>query len=76
MKRTIKPAAGISRISPQDAAAAARVVRRDKNTGRLIVLEPDGPSAAGKSRDRSRTLKERRVSGSPNRSSQQESKNR
>lgn len=38
-KRTIKPAAGASRISRREATSAARVVYRDGTTGRLVVLE-------------------------------------
>jgi hypothetical protein len=40
-KRTIKPAAGESRISLHEATSAARTVYRDGTTGRLVVLERD-----------------------------------
>ncbi|HEX9984271.1 MAG TPA: hypothetical protein VGF69_13470 [Thermoanaerobaculia bacterium] len=39
-KRTIKPAAGQSRVSLQEATSAARVVYRD-GTGRFVILERD-----------------------------------
>jgi hypothetical protein len=44
-KRTIQPAAGNSRVSPEEARAAARFVYRDRATGRLIVTDRR-PSAA------------------------------
>ena len=39
IKRTIKPAAGYSRVSLEEAKAAARLVYRDRKTGRFIILE-------------------------------------
>jgi hypothetical protein len=41
MKRTIKPAAGESRVSRRDATSAARVVYRDGTTGRFVIVEGD-----------------------------------
>jgi hypothetical protein len=38
-KRTLKPAAGESRVSLRDATSAARVVYRDGTTGRFVILE-------------------------------------
>jgi hypothetical protein len=40
-KRTIKPAAGESRVSLEEATVAARVVRRDGSTGHFVILERD-----------------------------------
>jgi len=40
-KRTIKSAAGESRVSLHDATSAARVVYRDGTTGRFVILERD-----------------------------------
>lgn len=40
-KRTIKPAAGESRVSLREATSAARVVYRDGTTGRFVILERD-----------------------------------
>ncbi|HKO57144.1 MAG TPA: hypothetical protein VJ276_14800 [Thermoanaerobaculia bacterium] len=37
IKRTIKPAAGTSRVTPEQAQAAARFVYRDSKTGRLVI---------------------------------------
>jgi len=37
VKRTIKPAAGISRVSAAQARAAARYVYRDSATGKFII---------------------------------------
>jgi hypothetical protein len=67
IKRTIKPAAGTSRVTEAEATAAARVVYRDKTTGRLIVLGPGESRPSGK---------KRRVSGSPTRLLRRESKKR
>ena len=39
IRRTIKPAEVKSRISAEAAAAAARVVYRDRATGRFVILE-------------------------------------
>jgi hypothetical protein len=74
IKRTIKPAAGNSRITLEEATSAARVVYKDRATGRLIILEPDESLPARKSGDRirasiKRTLGERKVSGSSRRES-------
>ncbi|HEY3052204.1 MAG TPA: hypothetical protein VGK04_02320 [Thermoanaerobaculia bacterium] len=38
-KRTIKPAAGPSRVSTQQATSAARVVYRDSSTGHFVIVE-------------------------------------
>jgi hypothetical protein len=38
-KRTIKPAAGESRVSLRDATSAARRVYRDGTTGRFVILD-------------------------------------
>jgi hypothetical protein len=38
-KRTLKPAAGQSKISQREATAAARFVYRDRRTGRFVILE-------------------------------------
>jgi hypothetical protein len=40
-KRTIKPAAGGSKISVGAATSAARVVYRDGSTGRFVIVESD-----------------------------------
>jgi len=40
-KRTIKPAAGESRVSVNEATSAARVVYRDGTTGRFVILNRD-----------------------------------
>jgi hypothetical protein len=37
IKRTIKPAAGDSRITPEQARAAAYLVYRDRLTGRYVM---------------------------------------
>ena len=42
--RTIKPAAGNSRVSAEEARAAARLVYRDRKTGRFVILDSE-PSA-------------------------------
>jgi hypothetical protein len=42
--RTIKPAAGNSRVSAEEARAAARLVYRDPKTGRFVILDGE-PSA-------------------------------
>jgi len=39
IKRTIKPAAGSSRVSAEAATAAARLVYRDWKTGRFVILD-------------------------------------
>jgi hypothetical protein len=39
IRRTIKPAEVNSRISAEAATAAARVVYRDRATGRFVILE-------------------------------------
>jgi hypothetical protein len=39
IKRTIKPAAGYSRVSPKEAKAAARLVYRDSKGGRFVILD-------------------------------------
>jgi hypothetical protein len=39
IRRTIKPAEAKSRISAEAAAAAARLVYRDRATGRFVILE-------------------------------------
>jgi hypothetical protein len=39
IKRTIKPAAGSSRVTPEEAKAAARLVYRDGKTGRLVIVD-------------------------------------
>jgi hypothetical protein len=49
-KRTIKPAAGESRVSLHEAASAARLVHRDAD-GRFVIVEQDH----GRSRERHRT---------------------
>jgi hypothetical protein len=41
VKRTIKPAAGNSRVSAAAAKAAARFVYRDAVTGRFVVSEDE-----------------------------------
>jgi hypothetical protein len=38
-KRTIQPAAGFSRVSAEEARAAARFVYRDSKTGRFVILD-------------------------------------
>jgi len=43
-KRTIKPAAGQSRVSVREANSAARVVYRDGSSGRFVIVERDGQS--------------------------------
>jgi hypothetical protein len=53
MKRTIKPAAGDSHVTPAAAKAAARVVYRDRRTGRLVV--------AGRGMSREAVLKQARA---------------
>jgi hypothetical protein len=40
-KRTLKPAAGTSRVSLRDATSAARVVYRNATTGRFVILDRD-----------------------------------
>jgi hypothetical protein len=47
IKRTIKPAAAASRISPAAAKSAARVVYRDSQTGKFVVSGYAVPDAAG-----------------------------
>jgi hypothetical protein len=42
--RTIQPAAGRSRVSAEEARAAARLVYRDRKTGRFVILDRE-PSA-------------------------------
>ncbi len=37
--RTIKPAVGSSRVSPEEARAAARLVYRDEKTGRFVIFD-------------------------------------
>lgn len=39
IKRTIKPAAGRSRVTPEEALAAARIVYRDGKTGRFVIVD-------------------------------------
>ncbi|MEA2165596.1 MAG: hypothetical protein QOK37_3723 [Thermoanaerobaculia bacterium] len=39
IRRTIKPAEANSRISAEAATAAARLVYRDRATGRFVILE-------------------------------------
>jgi hypothetical protein len=51
IKRTIKPAAGQSRISQAEAISAARTVYRDLNTGRFVILSGD---LASSERERAR----------------------
>jgi len=53
-KRTIKPAAGNSRITPAAARAAARYVRRDSATGKFIISTkpPVKQGATGSSKNR------------------------
>jgi hypothetical protein len=46
VKRTIKPAAGKSHITAAAARAAARVVYRDRATGRLVIVSRDASGAA------------------------------
>ncbi len=48
-KRTIKPAAGESRVSLREATSAARVVYRDGTTGSFVIVERD---LTGRIRDR------------------------
>jgi hypothetical protein len=43
IKRTIKPAAGNSRISPEAAKAAAYYVYRDPATGKRIISKDEIP---------------------------------
>jgi hypothetical protein len=43
IRRTIKPAEVNSRISAEAATAAARLVYRDRATGRFVILENDVP---------------------------------
>jgi hypothetical protein len=49
-KRTIKPAAGTSRITPEEALAAARVVYRDRKTGRIVIVKRDATTGTVKKR--------------------------
>jgi len=46
MKRTIKPAAGDSHVSAEDARNAARLVYRDGTTGRFVIVEREGSTVA------------------------------
>jgi len=39
IRRTIKPAEAYSRVSAEEAKAAARIVYRDLATGRLVIVE-------------------------------------
>jgi hypothetical protein len=48
-KRTIKPAAGHSRITPAAARAAARNVRRTK-TGKFVISKKQNAAQTSKSR--------------------------
>lgn len=41
IKRTIKPAAGYSRITPEAAKAAAYLVYRDRTTGRYVMSKTE-----------------------------------
>ena len=61
-KRTIKPAAGESRITIDAAIAAARVVYRDRRTGRLVIVDDDDrlPLGMGKVRRGRRTESKKR----------------
>lgn len=43
IRRTIKPAEGNSQVSAEAAMAAARLVYRDRATGRFVILENDRP---------------------------------
>jgi len=43
--RTIKPAVGSSRISAEEARAAARLVYRDEKTGRFVILDGEPPAS-------------------------------
>jgi hypothetical protein len=49
-KRTIKAAAGDSRVSAKDAKSAARYVYRDGTTGRFVIVRPAPQRANAKKR--------------------------
>jgi hypothetical protein len=80
-KRTIKPAAGDSRVSLREANSAARLVYREGTSGRFIVVDRDGHSVRQGVSKVSGTIptggvKDRKVSGSTLRSSRESSKKR
>lgn len=56
MKRTIKPAAGDSRVSAATAESAARYVYRDSRTGKLVVSKFDRTPRRGEILPKSRRI--------------------
>lgn len=64
--RTIKPAVGSSRVSAEEARAAARLVYRDGKTGRFVILdgEPLARKPARTKRSARRTHPAKRAEGS------------
>lgn len=54
IKRTIKPAAGTSSITPEEARAAARFVYRDRKTGRIVIVKRDALKTSESRRSKKR----------------------